>query len=88
MKFPVEPNCPISSSASAIPAAVTAAAASTAKKGWGRKSREKAPQPSKHHKLDTTNEWVPLPAPAPFKSYCLSHFDAHQIIYPGANYDP
>ena len=88
MKLPVEPTCPISPYASAIPPAATAAAASTAKKGWGRKSREKAPQPSKHCTLEPTNEWVPPPPPAPFESYHLSCFDAHQIIHPGANYNP
>lgn len=38
--------------------------------------------------LENPDAWVPPPPPAPFTSYWLESFDAHHIIYPGANYDP
>ena len=86
MKLPVEPTCPVSPSASAVPPVTATAATSAAKKAWGRKSKKKPSEP--HRTLDQTNEWVPPQPPAPFKSCCLPCFDARQIIYPGANHDP
>ena len=89
MKLPVEPTRPVSPSASAVPPVTATAATSAAKKARGRKSKKKASQPSEPCRtLDQTNEWVPPPPPAPFKSYRLPCFNAHQIIYPGANHDP
>ena len=89
MKLPVEPTHPVSPSSSAVLLVTVNMAASTAKKGQGRKSKKKASQPSEPRRtLDQTNEWVPPPPPAPFKSYRLPRFDACQIIYPGANHDP
>lgn len=41
-----------------------------------------------HRPLKNPNAWVPPPPPAPFTLYQLPCFDAHQMIYPGANYDP
>ena len=38
--------------------------------------------------MEQEQEWVPPPPPAPFTSYRIPSFDAHRIIYPGANYDP
>ena len=34
------------------------------------------------------SNWVPPPPPVPFTSYCLSSYDAWQIIYSRSNYDP
>ena len=89
MKLPVEPTCPVPPSAPVVPpvTAITAAL-STAKRGWGKQPKEKAVQPSEHHTLKQADGWVPPPPPAMFKSYRLPHFDARQIIYPGANHDP
>ena len=89
MKLPVEPTRPVPPSAPVVPpvTAITAAL-STAKRGWGKKPKEKAVQPSEHRTLKQADGWVPPPPPATFKSYRLPRFDARQIIYPGANHDP
>ena len=85
MKLPVEPT----HSVSAVPLVIATVATSATKKGQGRKPKKKASQPSEPcHTLDQTNGWVPPPSLAPFKSYHLPHFNAHQIICPGANHDP
>ena len=89
MKLPVEPTHPVPPSAPIVsPVTAITVAVSTEKRGWGKKPKEKAVQPSEHRTLEQADGWVPPPPPAPCKSYHLPRFDARQIIYPGANHDP
>lgn len=88
MKLPAQPHPP---NAEEPDTQLKEAATSQGYKGKTKakkaKNSKKCSQEGQKY-IDHQNEWVPPPPPAPFSSYRLSSFDAHHIIYPGANYDP
>ena len=84
------PNTTALTSATPAPVPSSTSSSTSAVKGKGQRMRKKAPTQPKLKPADrrTLDLWISPPPPTPFTSYQLPSFDARQIIYPGANYDP